>query len=66
MFTPPVFWFLAFIIFDSYLRLRFYKFLQGHPMDLFLKISILQANLSWLGDLGKKVRPWKETVAAVI
>ena len=34
---------------------------QGHPMDLFLKISVLQALFSWLGDveeiivLGRKV-----------
>ena len=26
---------------------------QGHPMDPFLKISVLQANVCWLGDLGK-------------
>ena len=24
---------------------------QGHPMDLFLKISVLQAHFCWLGDL---------------
>ena len=35
--------------------------LQGHPMDLFLKISVLQAHFCWLGDveeiiaLGRKV-----------
>ena len=23
---------------------------QGHPMDLFLKISVLQAHFCWLGD----------------
>ena len=34
---------------------------QGHPMDLFLKISVLQARFCWLGDvkeiivLGRKV-----------
>ena len=34
---------------------------QGHPMDLFLKISVLQAYFCWLGDvkeiivLGRKV-----------
>ena len=34
---------------------------QGHPMDLFLKISVLHANFCWLGDveeiivLGRKV-----------
>ena len=36
-------------------------FLQGHPMDLFLEISVLQAHFCWLGDvkeiivLGRKV-----------
>ena len=34
---------------------------QGYPMDLFLKISVLQAHFCWLGDvkeiivLGRKV-----------
>ena len=34
---------------------------QGHPVDLFLKISVLQAHFCWLGDvkeiiiLGRKV-----------
>ena len=34
---------------------------QGHPMDLFLKISVLQGHFCWLGDveeiivLGRKV-----------
>ena len=32
--------------------------IQGHPMDLFLKISVLQANFCWLGDL-EKICPWK-------
>ena len=36
--------------------------MQGHPTDLFLKISVLQANFSWLGDVEKKC-PWKESVA---
>ena len=26
---------------------------QGHPMDLFLKISVLHANFCWLGDVEK-------------
>ena len=33
--------------------------MQGHPMDLFLKISVLQANFYWLGDLDKIICPWK-------
>ena len=33
--------------------------LQGHPMDLFLKISVLQPNFCWLGDLDKIKCPWK-------
>ena len=35
---------------------------QWHPMDLFLKISVLQAKFCWLGDLEKVVCPWKERV----
>ena len=27
---------------------------QGHPMNLFLKIFVLQANFCWLEDLEKK------------
>ena len=36
-------------------------YMQGHPTDLFLKISVLHANFCWLGDveevivLGRKV-----------
>ena len=26
---------------------------QGHPVDLFLKISVLQAHFCWLGDVEK-------------
>jgi len=39
----------------------FWGDVQGHPMDLFLKISVLQAHFCWLGDveeiivLGRKV-----------
>ena len=29
--------------------------IQGHPMDLFLKISVLQAHFCWLGDLEEKI-----------
>ena len=35
---------------------------QGHPMDLLLKISFLQANFCWLGDLGEIICPWKEVL----
>jgi len=35
----------------------------GHPMDLFLKISVLQADFCWLGDLDKIICPWKESDA---
>ena len=31
-------------------------------MDLFLKISVLQANFGRLGDLAKMICPWKEGV----
>ena len=42
---------------------------QGHPMDLFLKISVLQAHFCWLGDveeiivLGRKVLLEKDNSA---
>ena len=32
-------------------------------MDLFLKISVLQANFCWLGDLERVICPGKESVA---
>ena len=36
---------------------------SGNPMDLFLKISVLQANFCWLGDVEEIICPWKERVA---
>ena len=36
---------------------------QGQPMDLFHKISVLQADFWWLGDLEEIICPWKESVA---
>ena len=30
---------------------------QGHPMDLLLKISVLQANFCWLGDVEEIICP---------
>ena len=38
-------------------------YFQGHPMDLLLKISVIQANSFWLGDLGEIICPWRESVA---
>ena len=44
---------------------------QGHPMDLFLKISVLHANFCWLGDveeiivLGRKVLLGKKIIQGV-
>ena len=44
---------------------------QGHPMDLFLKISVLYANFCWLGDveeiivLGRKVLLGKKIIQGV-
>ena len=35
---------------------------QGQPMDLFLKISILQARFYWLGDVEEIICPAKENV----
>ena len=37
--------------------------IQWHPIELFLKISVLQVNVCWLGDLDKIVCPWKESDA---
>ena len=31
------------------------RIFQGHPMDLFLKISVLQVHFCWLGDLDEKI-----------
>ena len=39
----------ALAIFNQSLSL----YIQGHPMDLFLKISSLHANFCWLGDVEK-------------
>ena len=45
--------------------------LQGHPMDLFLKISVLHAKVCWLGDveeiivLGRKVLLGKKIIQGV-
>ena len=36
---------------------------QGHPMDLFPKITFLRQIFCWLGDLDKIICPWKESVA---
>ena len=36
---------------------------QGHPMDLFLKISALQANFCWLEDLEEIICSGKESFA---
>ena len=33
--------------------------IQGHPMELFLKISVLQANFCWLGDVEEIICPWE-------
>ena len=40
------------VLFEA-LSALFLVYHQGHPVDLFLKISVLQANFCWLGDLGK-------------
>ena len=40
----PTGWFDPFCEFTGML-------MQGHPMDLFLKISVLQAHFCWLGDV---------------
>ena len=44
---------------------------QGHPMDLFLKISVLHAKFCWLGDVeeiivrGRKVLLGKKIIQGV-
>ena len=49
----------------------FYLSIQGHPVDLFLKISVLHANFCWLGDveeiivLGRKVLLGKKIIQGV-
>ena len=35
---------------------------QGHPMDLFLKISVLQANFCWLGDVEEIIVPGRKVL----
>lgn len=35
----------------------------GYPMNLFLKMSVLQANFCWLGDVKEVI--WKESVAGI-
>ena len=43
-------------------KLVFEHHIQGYQLDLFLiKISALQANFCWLGDLKKIICPWKES-----
>ena len=40
---------------------RFMAKTQGHPTDLFLKITVLQANFCWLGDLDiEDITRWRE------
>ena len=40
-----------------------YTKIYGHPMDLFLKISVVQANFCWLGGVEEITCPWMESVA---
>ena len=44
-------------------RIVLLGYTQGHQKDLFLKISVLQANFCWLGDVEEIICPWKESVA---
>ena len=39
---------------------------QGHPMDLFLKISVLQANFCWLGDVEEIIVPGRKVLLGKI
>ena len=62
---------LAKIYATNLAELTFFKLIQGHPMDLFLKISVLHANFCWLGDveeiivLGRKVLLGKKIIQGV-
>ena len=38
-------------------RIVLLGYTQGHPKDLFLKISVLQANFCWLGDVEEIICP---------
>ena len=40
-----------------------YTKIYGHPMDLFPKISVVQANFCWLGGVEEITCPWMESVA---
>ena len=56
--------FYCFTVLRNHPFLRsFYSYVQGHPMDLFLKLCVLQANFCLLGDVEKIISPWKKTVA---
>ena len=55
---------------DSANRINFAPFQrdlhdQGHPVNLFLKIFILQENFCWLEDLEKYIYPWKESCGEI-
>ena len=38
------------------------QWLQGHPMELFLKISVLQTNFCGLGDVEEIICSWVDTL----
>ena len=40
--------------------------IQGHPMDLFLKISVLQAHFCWLGDVEEIIVPGRKVLLGKI
>ena len=42
--------------------LLFLPCFQGHPMDLFLKISVLQVHFCWLGDVEEIIVPGRKVL----
>ena len=43
-------------------RIVLLGYTQGHQKDLFLKISVLQANFCWLGDVEEIICPVREGI----
>ena len=53
--------FYCFTVLRNHPFLRsFYSYVQGHPMDLFLKLCVLQTNFCLLGDVEKNNKSLEE------
>ena len=55
--------FLYFLLRSTISFVVFVFLSHGHPMDLFLKIPVLQENFSWFGDVEERICLWKGSVA---